>query len=972
MTARQHWIFLISLVLVLSVTAGAQSYFPEHPDDPLAVSLTKDTFPVHADGVGDDSDALQQAINSVEETTHRGIVFIPEGTYRLGKTVYVWEGIRLIGYGKSRPVFVLGRNTPGFEQGDQRYMVWFADRRPAANAVVQDASEFTFYSGINNIDFKIEEGNPAAIAIRFHVAQHSALVHMDFHIGSAQAAIQDIGNQASDIHVYGGQYGIITKRTAPVWQFLLMDSSFEGQAVAAIHTQEAGMTLVRDRFTHVPVAVEIAEGEVEQLYGRDLQLEDVRQAAVSLGSAKNPKNEVTLENVECTGVPTFVLGDQPTRASRNYVVERFSHGLDIGSDGREQGIAQHRQVRWLKRPAKAVRSDIPGLPPMSTWVNVHTLGVAGDGGADDTRALQEAIRKHRVLYFPSGVYRLTGSLTLKPDTVLIGLNPSTTELAISNGAPEFQGDGPTIPLLIAPKSGKNIVTGIGIQTGYGNPRAGGIIWMAGEKSLLEDVTFVPNDPVKMDVLAPGRPAPVQFDRAKVANYLGTQQPDLWVKDGGGGIFRDLWTHNTYSDIGLRVENTSTPSKIYQLSCEHHKHVEAQFLNVKNWNIFDLQTEEENPAGAEAIAAEIRDSQNLSFNNTYMYRVSRNVLPKTYAIAVTNSAAAFKNVKVFSQTRLAFDNAVLVDNGVAVRSRFLTSFMGRPGMKAPAALALPSVFAKNANLKKLATGFSNASSLTTDDKGNIFFSDAAMHKIYRWNSAERKAEVIGEIPGQPMVMSFVPPSTLLIVAYEKAVYSLDVMKNEPPQLVVESNRALANTRLLLPVGMHNERKVLNDMMEHRGYVYRQGSNTAIFSVVENEHRGYFYAPGTKIAIMAGGTWRPLLQSSQLTAFASGDQRLITSEDDERTYFARLKEGGTLSMVFFADRGGNSVVMDEEGNVYIASGQVYIYNRHGVQIGVLEVPERPGSLAFGGGDHRTLFIGARSSLYSIRTALPGDAK
>ena len=73
--------------------------------------------------------------------------------------------------------------------------------------------------------------------------------------------------------------------------------------------------------------------------------------------------------------------------------------------------------------------------------------------------------------------------------------------------------------------------------------------------------------------------------------------------------------------------------------------------------------------------------------------------------------------------------------------------------------------------------------------------------------------------------------------------------------------------------------------------------------------------------------------------------------------------------FAERGGTSVVSDEAGNVYIAEGQVYIYNRDGKQIGALEVPERPGSLAFGGPDKRTLFIGARSSLYSIRTAAPG---
>src|SRR4030095_884489 len=90
----------------------ASSYYPLRPSDPLAAYLEKGQFRVHGDGVGDDSEALQQAINRVEETTHQGVVFIPEGRYRLGKTVYVWEGIRLIGSGAHRPGVVLAEDTP--------------------------------------------------------------------------------------------------------------------------------------------------------------------------------------------------------------------------------------------------------------------------------------------------------------------------------------------------------------------------------------------------------------------------------------------------------------------------------------------------------------------------------------------------------------------------------------------------------------------------------------------------------------------------------------------------------------------------------------------------------------------------------------------------------------------------------------------------------------------------------------------
>jgi polygalacturonase len=44
-------------------------------------------------------------------------------------------------------------------------------------------------------------------------------------------------------------------------------------------------------------------------------------------------------------------------------------------------------------------------------VNVHTLGVAGDGTTDDTAAIQKAIDAHRVLYFPSGHYVVSDTLT---------------------------------------------------------------------------------------------------------------------------------------------------------------------------------------------------------------------------------------------------------------------------------------------------------------------------------------------------------------------------------------------------------------------------------------------------------------------------------------------------------------------------------------------------------------------------------
>src|ERR1035438_1324251 len=98
-------------------------------------------------------------------------------------------------------------------------------------------------------------------SVRFHIAQHSYLSHMNFKLGSALAALEDIGNQAGNLRITGGKYGIISTRTSPNWQFLLMDSMFENQSVAGIKTKDVGFSLIRCQFSHMPVAIEILEDE---------------------------------------------------------------------------------------------------------------------------------------------------------------------------------------------------------------------------------------------------------------------------------------------------------------------------------------------------------------------------------------------------------------------------------------------------------------------------------------------------------------------------------------------------------------------------------------------------------------------------------------------------------------------------------------------------------------------------------------
>jgi sugar lactone lactonase YvrE len=88
----------------------------------------------------------------------------------------------------------------------------------------------------------------------------------------------------------------------------------------------------------------------------------------------------------------------------------------------------------------------------------------------------------------------------------------------------------------------------------------------------------------------------------------------------------------------------------------------------------------------------------------------------------------------------------------------------------------------------------------------------------------------------------------------------------------------------------------------------------------------------------------------------------------TYSGRVNPDGTLTdLQRFADRGGECVAVDGNGNVYIANGQVFVYDAAGKQISRIDVPERPIDILFGGPGHRTLFILTHHALYSVDDAL-----
>jgi sugar lactone lactonase YvrE len=115
---------------------------------------------------------------------------------------------------------------------------------------------------------------------------------------------------------------------------------------------------------------------------------------------------------------------------------------------------------------------------------------------------------------------------------------------------------------------------------------------------------------------------------------------------------------------------------------------------------------------------------------------------------------------------------------------------------------------------------------------------------------------------------------------------------------------------------------------------------------------------------------LLRAFGLAAARPGQPFYLTSEAEVTTWRGMLgPDGNFTEFTPFVQQGGEGLAVDAEGRVYLAAGQIYVYDPSGRLIDTIETPERPTQLAFGGRDGRTLFIAARSSLYTVRTRVPG---
>ena len=980
--------FLLMIILSVGVSAqNPRSVFTDRPVDEAAIYFTPENFKVKADGRMDVSEALQEALNRTKQKENGcGILFIPEGVYKLNKTIYIPSGVRIIGYGGKRPVFVLAKQAPGFQEVTRetakgKYLFWFIGGGYRPGGRIGDANAGTFYSSMMNVDIRIEGGNPNASAIRAHFAQHCSISNVTIHVGKGRAGIVDAGNHLENIAIYGGEYGIDTDKSAPGWPIMLLNSYFEGQRKSAILTNEGGLTIVRMRAKNVPVAVEIKENAPDRLFMEDCIFENVHRTGVILTDAGNAATQINLRNIQCKNVPMFALerftNQQIPGKEKTYRVTRFTFGFNADSLEDTPQIVRRTETEPIKSITPLDTGDTPMLPATEQWINIRNLGAKGDGFSDDTHIFQEAVQKYANIYIPQGWYVVKEPLTLKQNTNLIGLHPGTTILLSLGGNPAFSGFGAPQAQLTTPQGGKNIVCGIFLNADAYNYRAVNCKWMAGEGSYMYDVKFSGHDKARFFHNGQSAANPLEKPMSitpethdLITRAWDNQHWSLWITNGGGGSFRDIWTANEYSSAGLYISHTDTPGRIYGMSLEHHLRNEAIFRNVANWKIYDFQFEVE-AEGIDTQPLDLIDCKNLTFANFYSYRVSRMLKSYPSAIRTWNCKdIEFLNVHNYAHARVKFtSNASLYDVNTHREARrwelARLSLTGKESRKYP-------LSQEKGKAELVVTGFEFIDGLAQDSRGNIYFCEHRMRRIYKLDARSGQVTSIADFPWNAVALACDTQDNLIVVTkyISQPGYNNDDTRNgNRPLFGWKGSGGLwgfnyvPKLYAIRPDNPDESFQVLPlvDMKQFAApqQIYYPGNRTITQSEYYNGRKPeQCFAPDGVTIIP---NYEDLFRCSSLVKAVPGKTVYTLDEYHQRVIHADVDAQGFLQNCrIFADGGDRSVVTDSKGNVYVANGDISIFSPSGESIGTLEVPERPTSLLISG---NKLYITALSSLYQI---------
>jgi gluconolactonase len=282
--------------------------------------------------------------------------------------------------------------------------------------------------------------------------------------------------------------------------------------------------------------------------------------------------------------------------------------------------------------------------------------------------------------------------------------------------------------------------------------------------------------------------------------------------------------------------------------------------------------------------------------------------------------------------------------------------------AAAAEPIPNIGPAN-DVVKVATGFGFTEGPAWDGKALLYFTDIPNARIHTVNAAGETA-VFAEDTGPCNGLMFSRDAELVACDMGGQLVAWNVATKEKRVLAAE----FEGKRFNAP----------NDLViDAAGGIY---FTDPMFGAPQPLPQGvqsvYYRSAGGKLSRVVGDAPAPngvLLSRDEKTLYVlpsmSAEMQAYPVEAPgqlgEMRVFCKVKNRSGR------DRGGcDGATIDEHGNLYLTTALgVQVFSPSGEALGVIEVPEQPSNCTFGGPDGKTLYVTARTSLYSFKMLVKG---
>jgi hypothetical protein len=404
---------MAGLQLVIAL-AAAPAVEQRYPATPFVVDVTQPPYSAKGDGITDDTEALQRAIN--ENTGRHKALYFPKGTFLVSRTLTwpkKWNGRDNWGMtllrGEQRDLSIIRLRDGTFTNAAQPQAIMWCGGFGSAD---------WFHNYVENLTFDVGARNPGAVALQFYSNNSGAVRDCRFVAaeGSGAAGL-DLAHRdmngpllVRNCEVVGFRRGIATAHSVNSQTFehitLRGQTEFgfdnEGQAISI-----RGLT---------------SDNTVPALrsYGT-LCLIDAKLTGRA-GASKLPalvnynSGRMFLRDVATTGY-SRALGDV---ATPDFVAAYRVQGADKpGSAGPTiTEYVSHRPTSPFPGPGTSLRLPVNETPEITwddpkTWANADDFGADPTGKVDSSLAIQKAMDSGATTVFLPGSYNLRSAVTIR-------------------------------------------------------------------------------------------------------------------------------------------------------------------------------------------------------------------------------------------------------------------------------------------------------------------------------------------------------------------------------------------------------------------------------------------------------------------------------------------------------------------------------------------------------------------------------